>query len=152
MGAWTMNRKKIEMLWQSNLWGLSCRTFNWKVFIKGRKMIVILQKYQLLQKFMGLDPRGGRLNFLRRFTFSILVMLSICLPSTILVLNIRDNTNLALSTMPAISGFVAVAPTYFHLIIKRERIYSFLNELQEIVNNSMWNHLVSTPLSNCTHL
>lgn len=101
-------------------------------------MIVILEKYQMLQKLFGLDPHGVRANILARIIFSVLLILSVLLPSIFLVLNFREDTHHALSTVPPLFGFVATVLNYFHLVINRERIYSLLKQLQDIATESMY--------------
>lgn len=101
-------------------------------------MIVILEKYQILQKKFGLDPHGVRANILTRIIFSISLILSVLLPSIFLLLNFRDNTHLALSTVPPLFGFVATVLNYFHLVINCERIHCLLEQLQHIANESMF--------------
>lgn len=100
-------------------------------------MIVILGKYQLLQRILGLNPYGGFENILLRIVYSVVLVSGISLLLIFLVLNFHDDANLALTTMPPIFGFGAVVPVYFHLILNRERINSLLDELQDIVNESV---------------
>lgn len=100
-------------------------------------MIVILGKYQMLQKIMGLNPYGGFQNILLRIVHSVILVTGIALSLVFLVLNFHDDVNLALSTLPPIFGFGVVVPVYFHLILNRERINSLLDELQDIVNESV---------------
>lgn len=77
------------------------------------------------------------MNIFGRIVFLILLISSILLPSIFVASKIRDDFYVALSTMPPIFGYVAVLPIYLHKLVNRERIYSLLGELQDIVNESM---------------
>lgn len=101
------------------------------------KMIVIFQKYQILQGLLGLDPHGGRMKISWQIAFSVLLITSVLLPFMFFVLTVRDDIHLALFTLPPIFGNGSVPLIYFHLFMNRERIYSLLGEFQAIVNESM---------------
>lgn len=118
-----------------------CKTFNSSKSSQKDsevvKMIVILQKYQILLKILGLDPRGGRMNIYKRIYFLILSTSIVLLPMNSLITNIQVDIKVALASIPPIFGLGVVMPLYIHLVMNRKRIHSLLDELQDIVTESM---------------
>lgn len=105
-------------------------------------MIVIFQRYHFFEKLLGLQPSGGYKNIYGRIAFPLLLITSIFLPFTFFISNIHEDMDLAMSTLPLFFGHVPVVPIYFHLLVYRKRIYSLLDELQAIVNESMWSRIM----------
>lgn len=98
--------------------------------------MIIFEKYQLLQKLIGLHPNGGYESIIVRITY-LFVFMSFCAMEVIIfILNVRDGINRALNAICALSGVVPPMTSYGHLLINRERYYSVLRKMQEIVNES----------------
>lgn len=138
----TINNSASDWKWQSyrRSWAWQTYSFLDRFQQKVSRMIVVFRKFLILQKLMGLDPYGGRVNFCGRFIFSALMILAILLPLINVILNFRDKADLA--ALPSIFGCGPVAPFYLHLIVKSDRLYSLLDELQDIVNESTWTRIV----------
>lgn len=92
--------------------------------------MIVLKEFKFLQVLIGLNPVGGIENIIVRF----IAWSAIC--SMLFVLNTHEEIYLASAAIPAVFGFGAHLLSYTHLVICRERFYSLLDELQDIVNES----------------
>lgn len=99
--------------------------------------MIILAKYKFLQKLIGLDPLGGFENIVLRFIYWFLLFSTAMLISIFFFLNIHDDIHRAWGALTALIAFTTVVTTYSHLLIYRHRFYSLLDELQDIVNESV---------------
>lgn len=99
--------------------------------------MIVLEKYKLLQKAIGLNPDGGHGNTAVRVLISVLFLFLNLFVLIYFFLNIHDNIDRALSVLPALCGGISIMAVYWHLLIRRERFYSLLCDLQDIVNGSM---------------
>lgn len=98
--------------------------------------MIILAKYKLLQKLIGLDPLGALENIVVRITYWLLLFSTAGLISIFFIVNIHDDIHRAWGALTAIIAFTTVVTTYSHLLIYRDRFYSLLDDLQDIVNES----------------
>lgn len=98
--------------------------------------MIILEKYRFLEKFVGLNPLGGRKSIVLQFIHLFIFILFNLMETIVFILNMRVNLNLASNAMCALCGVLPPMATYGHLLINRERYYSVLREMQDIVNRS----------------
>lgn len=105
--------------------------------------MITLEKYKLLLKTIGFQPHGGLGDIVRRFILCF-AFFSILLMSWILfMVNIGRDSKKAWDAMCVFAGFMTHGPIYSHLIVSRKRMYSLLNDLQDVVNESKNKHVDS---------
>lgn len=123
---------------QSNSRAHSYQTWFRSVLRKNRRpaKMIVLKEYKFLQKLIGLNPQGGFENIVVRFVYLIVVSSSILMFLGFFIMNIHDNANEALVTLPTILGFSVLLANYLHLLINRKSFCLLLDELQDIVNES----------------
>lgn len=95
-----------------------------------------LVKYKFFLNIIGLHPSGGFDDIIRRFIlwlalFSIVLLSLICF-----VLDIDRETNKAWGAFCVFFGFMTHVLIYSYLVVSWKRIYSLLNDLQCIVDES----------------
>lgn len=98
--------------------------------------MIVLAKYKLLQKLMGLDPRGGLENVILRFLYFFVFIL--CLLSLLIFLFSKayDDIYRLWAVLLPIMATTSLMASYLYLVIYRGRFYSLLDDLQDIVNES----------------
>lgn len=102
---------------------------------KGTNMI-FLGKLKFLQKAVGLDPLGGLgTNIVLSIYFIGFAILHFMV-STFIVLNIRNNVNVALSAVPIFFGLTSAIFIFCNLVVKQENVNSLLSDLLDIVEKS----------------
>lgn len=99
--------------------------------------MIILEKYQLLQKLVGLDSHGGCGASLVQIFYLFIFISFIVMELIVFILNIRGGMSLALNAMCALFGVLPPMASYGHLLIIRERYFYVLRDMQDIVNGSM---------------
>lgn len=82
-------------------------------------------------------PRGGRHNIIGRIVYSMIFLLFSSLTPPFLALNIDQGIDQILPLVCIIFAHVAIIPPYFHLLFNRKQFYSLLDELQDIVDESV---------------
>lgn len=99
--------------------------------------MIILEKYRLLETYLGLRPRSGWKTILVQ-SFHLVTFLAFGLSELILmILNIRDGIDKAAPAMSPFFGVIPAMGCLLHLLVIRERYYSLLEKMQEIVDESM---------------
>lgn len=98
--------------------------------------MIVLAKYKLLQKLIGLAPLHGLVNVILRSMYLTKFTSLIFLTSVYFILNIHDDVYGAMATVTGISGTLSVLATYSHLLMSRERFSSLLEKLREVTEES----------------
>lgn len=98
--------------------------------------MVVLGYYKMLLTFLGLDPHGGFGNLAVRFVHWIALTTSFLSWSNFFIVNIRVDMLQALTAMPLIVAFASLIPMFSYPIIYRKKLYSLLDELQDIIIES----------------
>lgn len=105
--------------------------------------MIILTAYKSLRKLNGLNPLGGVENMIWRFTY----LFSLFSSSSMLLISFIDTMDedlyLALGSLPACIAYSLHGTTYVDMLRGREDVYSLLDELQDVVNKSVKNKLIS---------
>lgn len=96
----------------------------------------MLREMRLLQRLIGLNPLEGLESFAVRTFYLIAIISNEILLFIFFKSNIHGDTYRGLSSLPAFVACTAHMVAYFHLLVGRERLYSLLDELQSIVNES----------------
>lgn len=99
--------------------------------------MIIFGKYKFVLDVSGLTSQNGIKNFVARFTFSILFFAFIPLTWTFLALNYHQDIDKSLIAVCTILAQACFIPTYFHLTLNRVKLYSLLDDLQDIVLESV---------------
>lgn len=98
--------------------------------------MIVLSEYKLLQKLMGLNPRGGHGNLAIRFFYLVAALSGVVAFTIFFVLNVHKDIYRAASGLPPIIAFILFMTNYMHLLIRRKRFYSLIDKLQKIVDGS----------------
>lgn len=98
--------------------------------------MIILEKYQLFEKLLGLRPLGGRKNIFLRIAYSVTFTTFFLMELIFFILNIRDGISQAAVALAPICGVPPGIASYAQLLIARKRYLSILSEFQGIVNES----------------
>lgn len=98
--------------------------------------MIVLAKYKLLQKLIGLGPLHELINVILRSIYLTKFISLLSLGSISFILNIRDDVYGAMATLTVIFGTLSVLTTYLHLLISRERFSSLLDKLREVTEKS----------------
>lgn len=98
--------------------------------------MIILEKYRLLQKLIGLHEGGGRERILIRILYSVVLISFNSIEVIYIILNARDGIEQAVSGLCAIGGIIPALASYAYLLVNRKRYYSVLDEMQQIVDES----------------
>lgn len=96
----------------------------------------ILEDFRLWERIIGLYPLGRRETVFVRIVYLTSFVLFISMQLIAIILNIPDGIDKA---APALAPFCAVVPAmtnYGYLLIIRERYYSLMSDLENIVNES----------------
>lgn len=101
--------------------------------------MIVLEKFILLERFLGLYSRGGPENILVRIVYLVTFILFNSMELVFFVLNIPNGIVKAAPALTALCGVVPAMACYGQLLIVRERYYSLMNEMQNTVNESMLN-------------
>lgn len=99
--------------------------------------MIILEKYRLLEKSLGLDPLGGPRNVLLRTVILTVFFSFNSMELVFIISNIRGDIEETASALAPICGVGPAMATYALLLIFRERYYSLMNGMQDIVGESM---------------
>lgn len=97
--------------------------------------MIILERYRLLERLAGLDPLGGRISLIVRIIHLVTFISISAMESIFIILNIHDGIDRAAPALAPLCGIIPGMAYLAHLLMNRERYYSVLNEMQEIVNN-----------------
>lgn len=98
--------------------------------------MIVLEKYNLFLKIIGLDPHGGFVNIISRCIYSAASVPQGAMLFILFVLNVREDVYLAAVTLPAFFGISSLVSIYWSLLIHRERFFSLLDELRNVVSKS----------------
>lgn len=98
--------------------------------------MIILEKFQLFQKIVGLDPHGGLISSIVKMIYLFVFIPFIVMELIVFISNVRGGMGLALNAMSALCGVLPPMLSYGHLLINRKRYFSVLREMQSIVNES----------------
>lgn len=98
--------------------------------------MIVLSEFKLLHKLMGLNPLGGRGNLAIRFFYFVVGLSGVVAFTIFFVLNVHKDIFRAAAALPSVTGFILFMTNYMHLLIRRKRFYSLIDELQKIVNRS----------------
>lgn len=99
--------------------------------------MIMFGKYKFVLEMCGLNPQGGRKNHMARIVYSVIFFFFTLLTSTFLALNFQRDTDQSLSVVCILLSHMAIISTYFHLLINRKQFYALLDEMQDIVNESV---------------
>lgn len=98
--------------------------------------MIVFEKYQLLQKLVGLHSLGGRKSLFVHFAF-LAVQFSFAVMETLMFLsNIHGDLFSAIIALSSMCGAMPALCSYVDLLLNRERYYSVLRDLQETVDDS----------------
>lgn len=97
--------------------------------------MIVLREFKFLQKLMGLNP--GVENIAVRLVYLFVLSSCTLMLSLFSISNFHNDIYGALGVLPTIAGFAVLVVNYLQLLISREPFNSLLNELQNIVNESM---------------
>lgn len=101
--------------------------------------MVIFGEYKFLLDMTGLDPNGGRKNIVGRAIFSVTSVAMVLLLAISLLLELHGDFDRVSYIVPIFVAFVTTISTYFHLLLNRKSFYCFLDEMEDIVHESLWN-------------
>lgn len=105
--------------------------------------MLILKKYRLLERLLGFHPPGGRINICLRIIHLISYISFAWMELSFIILNIRDGIDKVASALAPFCGILPAIACCVHLLIYRERYHCLLNEMQDIVNGSILNSVLS---------
>lgn len=103
--------------------------------------MIVLEKYKLILKSIGLNPRAGHENIVVRFLQWIKTIPFYLMMLFFFNFNVLDDIYRALTAMPLILVVSTLIPILWHLVTFREKLYSLMDDLQDIVNESTKNEL-----------
>lgn len=106
--------------------------------------MIVLNEFKLLQKIIGFNPLGGIENIFLQVIYWVAFLSSSWMMCTFFILNVRDDIFGALGMFPAFLAYVSHIVTLSHLLTSRDRFYSLLDDLQEIVNESTKIKMISS--------
>lgn len=109
----------------------------WKYIFDNISKMIIFGKHEFLLQMNGLYPKGGLGNIGSRIIFSVVFVLFISLTMILFILNYRRDIDRVLPLLPIFFLYGAIIATYFYLVINREQFHSLLDELQDIVHESV---------------
>lgn len=98
--------------------------------------MILLEKYKLILKLIGLDPFGGRWNIIVRFIHWLIMTPFYLMMGIFVIVNIRDDISKALTVMPLILIVTSLMVMFSHLVSLRCKMYSLMDELRDIVIES----------------
>lgn len=98
--------------------------------------MIILQKYRLLERLIGLDAHVGWERIFVRIVYLVSFISFNLMELIFIILNIHDGIDQAIPALAPISGAFPLLACYGHLLINRDRYYYLMNEMQDIVNGS----------------
>lgn len=99
--------------------------------------MIILEKYRLLEKFIGLSPDGRIENIISQTIF-VHTLISFNLMELIfIIVNSQYGFEKAATALSPICGVIPAMADYIFLLFNRKQYYSLLREMQDIVNDSM---------------
>lgn len=99
--------------------------------------MITLVKFKILLKVIGLNPLGGRENIILRILYCFMLFSFNFMCFMCFIVNIDDNANLAWAALTSLFAFVSLLAVYLHLLISRGSFHLLLDDLQDIVNESM---------------
>lgn len=111
--------------------------FRLHLHFKVISKMIIFGKYKFLLRMSGLDPQGGRKNIVPRIIFLVAFILFNSSVLVLLIFKFQRDINQALNILPILLSSGSLFATYFHLLINRAQFHSFLNEMQDIVQESV---------------
>lgn len=98
--------------------------------------MIVLEKYRLMERLIGLDPLGGRGQVFLRFIHSVPITLFNLMELAFIISNIADGVDQVIYAVAPLFGAIPPMACYIHLLINRHRYHSILNDLEDIVNKS----------------
>lgn len=101
--------------------------------------MLIFGKYGFVLAIIGLDPHGKRRNLIGRIITSVMLIIVIWLLLFLVILDPNPDIELVQAVMSPIVGFISTAISYVHLLLYRQKFYSLLEEVKDIVHESLWN-------------
>lgn len=137
MAMWKLNIVAVDrqlpfeskVIWKRKLHG---------EILQSDKMIV-LTKYKFLLKLIGFNPLGGYENIFVQLIYFIVIISTSAMTWLYFFINIGQHIHMyqAWAALPvAFTGTPNVA-IYLHFLNSRQRFYSLLDEVQDIINISM---------------
>lgn len=96
--------------------------------------MIILEKYQLLEKLVGLKPFGGRESIVLPIIYVVTFISFNLMQLIFITVNIQEHVVQALTALGIFFGVMPAMLTHMYLLINRTRYYSLLNEMQDVVN------------------
>lgn len=132
---------RYDLLWwrQLNFPSQSWLTlfFRNNIFWRNIQKMNIFGNFIILQITAGLDPQGGRRNTIFRIIYAMLFGLFYLFTSIFITKNLRSNIDAALYDVSIINGNTAFVLTYIYLVIYRKQFYSLLEDMEDIVQQSL---------------
>lgn len=98
--------------------------------------MIILEKYKLLQKLVGLNSDGGCEKKILQILYLVTLNSFLLIELIFIILNIRNGIDQAAAGLAPMCGVLPAILSYEYLLINRERYYSLLMGMQVIVNES----------------
>lgn len=95
-----------------------------------------LVKYKFLLKIIGFQPHGSFGDIIRRFICCFALFSIDFLCGIEFVENISRDMNKAWAGLSVFLGMMTHVLTYLHILVSWKRIYSLLDALQDVVNES----------------
>lgn len=98
--------------------------------------MIILKRYRLLERLIGLGPFGGKGDMVSRTAYLLVNSSLVAMELAFIILNIHDGIERAVSAFAPLFAAITTLACYIHLFINRRSYHSLLNEMQKIVNES----------------
>lgn len=98
--------------------------------------MIILEKYKLLEKLIGLNPSGRIENIILRTVYLVILMTFNLMELIYIVVHFREGIDRAAPALAPFSGVFPALANYIYLVMDRQRYYSLLTEMQDFVNES----------------
>lgn len=99
--------------------------------------MVVLEKYKLFLRLIGMSPFGGVEPIIVSLIHSVICVIQLVLSLIFIVQNIHENALRALRTLPLIFGLESTLAVYWYLLIRRKHVHSLFDELRSVVEQSM---------------
>lgn len=99
--------------------------------------MIIFGKFKFLLEMSGLDPQARSKNYIARIVYTISFLLSCLLASIFVAQTFSQDIDQSLPVVCIILADCALLATYSHLLINRDRFYSLLDDVQDIVDESV---------------
>lgn len=100
--------------------------------------MIVLEKYRMFEKLLGLHPLGGRKHIYVRISYFVTFISFNLMELTFIILNIHEGIEKVASALSPIFVVPSSVACYAHFLINRDRYNSLLNEMQDIVDESKY--------------